>query len=91
MAAKSLRGLSRTEWESSSEVVTRDDIILGALLRIADATEAMAKSHTALVAEKEQAIQSRNYYQAESERMARRIHALRGVITRFKRTHKRFD
>lgn len=62
-----------------------EDIKLGCLLRIADATELMAKRHTELMSQ-------RDYYErlardrgAEVERLVRQRAALRGTITRMKR------
>lgn len=81
------RDASRTNWGrdlQEGQGSNVEDIQLGCLLRIADATEAMAKEHTRL-------IRDRDYYEAgyrrqrkEIEALARRIASLRGVITRMK-------
>lgn len=67
----------------------REDIQLGCLLRIADATEAMAKRHTDLMP-------SRDYYErvarerlAQIEALLRQRAALRGAITRMKRAQEK--
>ncbi|MEN1941052.1 hypothetical protein WCE39_08160 [Luteimonas sp. MJ174] len=67
----------------------REDIQLGCLLRIADATEAMAKRHTELMA-------ARDYYERLArdradtiETLRRQRAALRGTITRMKRAQEK--
>jgi len=50
MAHRGYRDSSRDDWgRDSSETIDREQIKLGAILRIADATEAMAREHTALI------------------------------------------
>lgn len=83
---------SRTDWGREVPGAINpnlEDIRLGALLRIADATEAMAKRHTELMA-------ARDYYEraarerlAEIEALRRQRAALRGTITRMKRAQEK--
>jgi hypothetical protein len=85
---KNLRQQSRdVQWASSSDdIKTYDEVNVGSLLRIADATENMAKNIVALQEERD--LYKRRY---EAERQLRRhaerrIIALKGVITRTQRT-----
>ncbi|MFZ1794308.1 MAG: hypothetical protein WAU96_12865 [Anaerolineae bacterium] len=84
MESKSLRAESRLNWITKGDT-TYEEIKMGALLRIADASELMARSY-------EQLIKDRDYYKGrlEEERIAhkraeRRIAALRGHLKRAKR------
>jgi hypothetical protein len=84
--AKSFIKQSKIEWQSSGPDVYpgHERIQLGCLQRIADATEAMAKPFVNLVSERER---YERYYKSEREdnkRLARRIAALQGVITKMK-------
>lgn len=67
-----------------SDVLTYEALNAGTLMRIADATELMAKNHDALLRAKKSAEESRDYWQAEHDRMQRRCRSLRGYITRLK-------
>jgi hypothetical protein len=63
-----------------------NNVEVGCLQRIADATEAMAKPFVNLVSERER---YERYYKSEREdnkRLARRIAALQGVITKMKKS-----
>lgn len=62
-----------------------EDIKLGCMLRIADATEAMAKNHVALQAERDRLAKRCDSLQAEVDRLRRKRAALRGVVSRLKR------
>lgn len=76
---------SRTNWGTEqSGALTLDQIKAGAILRIADATEAMAKQHTSL-------LNDRDYWKRRAESAEgrlgterRRTAALRGWIKRQK-------
>lgn len=82
MAFKNYREESRKDWGTESAgVLDREQIKLGAILRIADAVEKMAEEYSAI-------IRARNFYKDQSERLrseldkARRSNAgLRGYIT----------
>jgi len=78
-----MRERSKQEWTGNPN---RDDINAGSLQRIADATEKMAQRYDDLLS-------SREYYKARcadlerrNNSLLRRLAALRGVITRLKRT-----
>ena len=79
-----LKELSKNVFEAGTNT-SLEFINAGSIQRIADATEKMAANYIALE-------NDRNYYKrqyevrkAECERMARRIFALRGVITKQKK------
>lgn len=79
---------SRTGWGKDVEGQInpdRDDIQLGCLLRIADATEAMAKRHTELIRDRDYLAQRNREHLATIETLSRQRAALRGTITRMKR------
>lgn len=81
---KSYRKESRTDWGTTDDKVTLEQINTGAILRIADATEAMAKNHVQLQTERDRL---QRWYEQERERAAkleRSNAALRGQITRLK-------
>jgi hypothetical protein len=87
MSHQSYREESRKNWgkDTSRGGLTDADVKLGALLRIADATEAMAKRHKELIDERDRFEQ---YYRREqSVRIAweRRAAALKGQITKLKK------
>lgn len=78
---------SRVQWGrtcNGENNPDREDIRTGCLLRIADATEAMAKEHNRLLRDNEYLSRRHRELLAENQRMARRIASLRGVITRSK-------
>ena len=84
----SFKEASKTDWvvEVADEIKYPGDknIQLGCLMRIASATEAMAKSHTDLILEKERLKTTKEYYRTEYEAAKRREAALKGHITRLK-------
>lgn len=85
MAWKSYRDGSRTNWGTNNDVLTIEQINCGALLRIADASEAMAREYNRLISENQHLksrVLSRN---AEIERLLKQRSALRGVVTRLKK------
>lgn len=82
---------SKTEWRSLPDPNTApadDRIKIGCLQRIADATEKMAQSYSALIEERDR---YKRWYENE-ERMRRsadrRIISLKGVITKLKKGRK---
>lgn len=80
-----LRDLSRCEYSANDTIPNRDELKLGALQRIADATEAMAKRHTELIRERDSFMR---LYHAACERETKLSHsnaALRGQITRLRK------
>ncbi|WP_421977114.1 hypothetical protein [Roseivirga seohaensis] len=64
--------------------LTMEQLNMGALLRIADATEAMAKRHTDLIDENERLKESVNYWREKAQEAERSIPALKGHITRLR-------
>ena len=82
----SYRKISRADWApGDGQQINGDVIQLGALLRIADATESMAKRHDELVRDKERAESSRKYWQALAESRERSLSASKGQITKLKK------
>lgn len=85
---KSYREESRVNWGTNideKENISSEQISLGALLRIADASEAMAKNHLTLQDNYNFMKERRDYYRELSEKQERQIRALKGVITKLKR------
>lgn len=82
--SENYRNESRKEWRSSAPLPTSEEIQVGCLQRIADATEQMAKNYVELQREKE--YYKRNCEQERDYRrmLERKIISLRGVITRQK-------
>jgi len=87
MSGENLRDYSRSAFTNGTDVKpSSDQIKLGCMLRIADATENMVSKFVDLQKDRDR---YRLWYeegQRSAERMARRIAALRGVITKAKRT-----
>ncbi len=83
---KPYREGSRTNWGSDQDSsLTIEQINCGALLRIADATELMAKRYQELINQREQFERSANYWRAQHDRMQRRLIAAKGQITKLKK------
>jgi len=85
MAFKSFREESRLNWGVSDLTPDNDQIKLGALLRIADSCELMAKDRQQMERNlkwHEEHLASRT---RECDRLARSNAALRGVISRMKK------
>lgn len=81
----SMRSESRKEWATRSGTATEAEIKLGALQRIADATEVMARDRVAMEAEIERLRRATTYWRERCDRAERSRSALRGVISRMKR------
>ena len=80
-----LRSLSRGEYGKNGDIPNRDELKLGALQRIADATEAMAHRHTELIRDRDR---YENLYRQERARVElwkRSNAALRGQITKLRK------
>ncbi len=88
MPFKSYRDESRVNYGktiSDGDTLLRQDLEFGCMLRIADATEAMAKNHIALMEDRDR---YKLWYDEKRKQLARRdatIRSLRGHITRLKR------
>lgn len=81
----SLRDESRVNYRVRGERASTDELRTGALQRIADATEAMAKRHTELIRERD-SFMSLYYAACEREtKLSRSNAALRGQITRLRK------
>ena len=81
----SFRGKSRLDWGGKHSQLSIEEINTGAFLRIADATEAMAKNHVKLQAERDRL---QRWYDQEHRRAAalkRSNSALRGQITKLRK------
>jgi len=70
---------------ASSDDNTWDSLNTGCLMRIADATESMAKEYNRLIADNKWLSRTRTNTMAENQRLRRSNSALRGVITKMKR------
>jgi hypothetical protein len=85
---KSMRAESRKDYTTRAE--EKDGICLeqlrtGALLRIADAVEVMAKRHVELIAEVDRLKAAHDYVLTANASWAKRCAALKGQITKLKR------
>ena len=85
MAFNSYKDEARKDWGCTDRKPDTDELKIGALQRIADATEVMAREYSRL-------IEQRNIYEewwrkskAYSERLERRNAALRGQITKLRK------
>lgn len=81
---KTIRDASRGNYTTKDETPTWQEVRDGALLRIADATEKMAQRHTDLIRERDYYERAHKREADVSRRLARRITALQGVVTRMK-------
>lgn len=82
----SLTEQSRLDWvPSEGRTPTTEQIAVGALQRIATATEMMAKEHDRLERRAKAAESSREYWIAEHDAVRRKLIAARGQITKLKR------
>ena len=90
MAHKSFADRSRENWGRDESVqLTTDELKLGALLRIASATEAMAKRHLELIDRAESAEALSDYWFVNFYRITRKNSSLRGQITKLKNAAKK--
>lgn len=84
----SLRDESKKTYRLNGMIPSENELKVGCLQRIADATEKMAARHTELM-------EDRDYYKGAYERgvererrLERRVAALKGAITRIKKRKK---
>lgn len=75
---------SRWSWGAKSNSLTLEQINIGALLRIAGATELMAKRYTDLLADRDYLALRRKELNAEVSHLKRQNAALRGHMKRLK-------
>lgn len=92
MEFKSYREGSRIDYGRDlcpTQQFTKNEIELGAILRIADATELMARRYIDLIGERDCYKQSAKQERQYNELLCRRIAGLRGHITRLKKQKKK--
>jgi hypothetical protein len=75
---------SRKHWVAQGATPSTEQLGLGCLQRIADATELMAKRYSDLVSERDSAVRNLGYYREENDRLQRKLSALRGVVTKLR-------
>ena len=86
MAQKTLKDHSRTQWTEHGDPYPGDENVkLGCLQRIADATEEMAKNHVRMQDQINYLDKRCKLLTEEAERLRRSNTALRGRITRLKK------
>lgn len=86
MTHRSFKDESRKNWGiSDNSELDRDQIQLGAILRIADATERMCLDREKLERDYQYMRKQRDRYRDLLDKERRRVTALKGVITRMKR------
>lgn len=88
MATKTFKEISKGDWHAANGPVSNEQIKIGAIQRIADATEIMAQNHVRLQNERDQ---YKRWFEEESrrcEKLERRNAALQGVITKLKKKVK---
>jgi len=87
---KSFKDQSRIDWhnEARQKSASIEDIQTGALQRIADATEAMAKNHQQIINERDRYKEWYENTKIREDLANRRIAALQGVITKLKKKLK---
>lgn len=81
--AESLREKSRHNWTNDDN--RNENIQLGCMLRIADATEKMAQDRTKLIAERDNAERHTKYWRQVAERIELSNRSLKGQITKLKK------
>lgn len=87
MAFKPYRAESRANWgrDSSEANITNEEVKLGAILRIADAIETMAKSYNDMRNDRDYWKGRAERRDAEVKKLKSVIRGLRGALTRAKR------
>lgn len=92
MAWKDYRQESRGKWGSGqARELDRDQIKTGCLLRIADATELMAKNYEDLISARDCAVEAAEYWKQIADSNTRSNTALRGQITKLRRRIAQLD
>ncbi len=82
---QSYRQVSRIDWGTCASELKLEEIQAGAILRIADAAEAMAKNHVLLQAEADRLTRWYDQARKRAAKLERSNAALRGHITRLKK------
>ncbi|RKT01073.1 hypothetical protein [Chryseobacterium defluvii] len=91
---KNYKEESRKNWGSEldeGQTLNSDQIKVGALLRIADASELMALNHLQLQIELDQMKNSREYYKNLYESSQKTISSFKGQITKLKNRLKNLN
>jgi hypothetical protein len=84
----SYRDGSRDNWGRITDdqgSLSIEQIQTGAFLRIADATEVMAKRYTELIEQRDRYEKFYRHEQRQNEHLKRRLVSLRGYVTRLKK------
>lgn len=82
---KKYREESRKGWGTNDDGLSIEQVKLGAILRIADATELMAKRHQELVDAKDSATRNASYWKTQYDAERRRRIAMQGRVTTLNR------
>lgn len=85
MANRSYRDESRSNWGCTDRVPDTNELKLGALMRIADATEVMAHEYKRLIEQRDMYERWWRESSAGVKRLERRNAALRGQITKLRK------
>lgn len=80
---ESIKNKSRRDW--TNEDSSLETLRTGCLMRIADATEKMAKRHTELIDERDRQQRLADYWRQCCERTERRLRAAKGQITKLRK------
>jgi hypothetical protein len=80
-----LREETKKEWNYSGEKPDRDELQLGALLRIADAAERVSRKYSDIETDRDWYKKRNRELKDTNKHLVRVISSLRGVITRMKR------
>lgn len=65
--------------------MSREEIGLGCMLRIADATELMAKNHDQLVRQRDHFERDANYWRGRADKLQRQLNSTKGVVTKLRK------
>lgn len=82
---KPYREESKAQYFGSNSLPTEEQLKVGCLQRIADATEVMAKNHQKLLDDNQRLLASVNYMRDERDRARRSIIAAKGQITKLRK------
>lgn len=89
MAQHDLKKASKVNWTATvskeGEYPGDMNVVIGCLQRIAEASEMSARRNVDLQNENDFIKKSRDSWQAESERLYRKITAMKGVITKLRK------
>jgi len=89
MSFNSYRKISRTDWGTNDSAFTQDQFKLGAILRIADALEVIAKNNQNLIEEVEKYKRWYATEEKENQYLRRSVSGLKGYITKVNKVKSR--